>query len=103
MRVETYLCGGVEVNPEQVITFPNGMAAFEDQKRYLLIHEEDKDAPVSFTLQSLDDPNLAFQIIYPAAIGFNYELALTDEETALLQSPAVEDLVVCLLYTSRCV
>lgn len=101
MRVETYLFGGVEVNSEQVISFPNGMAGLESSKRYLLIHEEGKGEPVSFTLQSLDDPNLAFQIIDPAAIGFNFELALSDEEEALLQLPQPEDLAVMLVLFRR--
>src|SRR5574343_392258 len=58
MKVDTYLFGSVEVSPEKIITFPNGMVGFEESK------------------------------------GFNYELALTDAENALLQSPAPEDVAV---------
>lgn len=101
MRVETYLFGEIEVNPDQVITFPDGMAGFEGNKRYLLVHEENNTATASFTLQSLDDPALAFQIIDPAAIGFNYELALTDAEDAILQSPKGENLAVMLILFKR--
>ena len=60
----------------------------------MLAHEEGAEHPTSFTLQSLDDPNLAFQIVDPSSLGFNYELALTDAENALLQSPAPEDVAV---------
>ena len=101
MKVETYLFGEVEVNPDQVITFPNGMVAFENNHRFLLVHEESEGAPVSFTLQSLDDPTMALQIIDPAAMGFSYELALTDEEGALLQSPRTEELAVMLVLYKR--
>lgn len=94
MKVDTYLFGSVEVSPEKIITFPNGMVGFEDGKRFMLAHEEGAEHPTSFTLQSLDDPNLAFQIVDPTSLGFNYELALTDAENALLQSPAAEDVVV---------
>lgn len=94
MKIETYLFGAVEVSPEKVITFPSGLAGFEQNKRFMLAHEEGQEHPVSYTLQSLDDPTLAFQIVDPSTLGFNYELELTDAENALLQSPAPEDVVV---------
>lgn len=94
MKVDTYLFGSVEVSPEKIITFPSGLVGFEESKRYMLAHEEGAEHPTSFTLQSLDDPNLAFQIVDPTSLGFNYELALTDAENALLQSPAPEDVAV---------
>ncbi|MBS1145100.1 MAG: flagellar biosynthesis protein FliW [Proteobacteria bacterium] len=94
MKIETYLFGAVEVSPEKVINFPSGLVGFEDSKRFMLAHEEGNDQPVSYTLQSLDDPNLAFQIVDPTLLGFNYELALNDAENALLQSPAPEDVAV---------
>lgn len=94
MKVDTYLFGSVEVSPEKVIAFPNGLVGFEDNKHFMLAHEEGAEHPTSFTLQSLDDPNLAFQIADPSSLGFNYELALTDAENALLQSPAPEDVAV---------
>lgn len=97
MKVQTYLFGSVEVNPDLVITFPNGLVGFEQLKRYLLVHESGSDAPVSFTLQSLDDTNVAFQIIEPAAMGFTYELALSDEEAALIEAPKAEEMAVMLV------
>ncbi len=97
MKVDTYLFGSVEVSPERVIEFPKGLIAFEGCQRFMLAHEGDEAVPSSFTLQSLDDPALAFQIIDPTVLGFQYELALTEEENALLQSPAAEDYVVMLV------
>lgn len=92
MKVDTYLFGSVDIDPEKIITFPNGLVGFEDCQRYTLVQESEPGA--SFTLQSLDDPALAFLIVDPTTLGFNYELALSDAETALLQSPADEDIVV---------
>ena len=94
MKVDTYLFGSVEVSPEKVITFPSGLVGFEQSKRFMLAHQEGEAQPSSYTLQSLDDPTLAFQIVDPVTLGYNYELALTDAETALLQSPAPEDVAV---------
>jgi len=101
MKIETYLFGDVEVSPEKIISFPNGLVGFEQSKRYMMAHEEGKASPTSYTLQSVDEPMLAFQIVDPTTFGFNYELALTDAENALLQSPAPEDVVVMqILYKS---
>ncbi|MBS1138623.1 MAG: hypothetical protein H6R13_76 [Proteobacteria bacterium] len=94
MKVDTYLFGSVEVSPEKIITFPNGLVGFEQSKRFMLAHEEGTAQPTSYTLQSLDVPTLAFQIVDPVTLGYNYELALSDAETALLQSPAPEEVAV---------
>ena len=94
MKVDTYLFGSVEVDPEKVLTFSKGLVGFENCKRFMLVHEAGKGQPSSFTLQSLDDPIIAFQIADPANFGLGYELELTDEEVALLQSPAAEDIQV---------
>lgn len=99
MQVSTFLFGQVDVNPDHVIEFPRGLVGFENLKRYLLVHETGSDTPVSFTLQSLDDPALAFQIIEPAAMGFSYELALSEDEVKLLKEPEFEEIaVVTMLY-----
>ncbi len=97
MKVETYLFGSVEVNPETVITFPAGLVGFENSKRFMLVHEDVKGGLASFTLQSIDEPTLAFQIVDPTALGFNYELALSDAENAMLQTPEGEDVAVMLV------
>ncbi len=92
MKVDTYLFGAIEVDPEKIINFPEGLVAFENSRRYTLIQEDAQGA--SFTLQSLDEPGLALQIVDPTTLGFHYELQLSDAESALLQSPAPEDVVV---------
>jgi flagellar assembly factor FliW len=97
MKVETYLFGAIEVSPEKTITFPNGLFAFENNKKFTLVHEEGKADPTSFTLQSLDDSSVAFQIIDPTTLGFHYDLELSDEEDALLKSPAAEDVAVMII------
>jgi flagellar assembly factor FliW len=86
MKLETYLFGTVDVQPETVIEFPQGLAGFDNLRKFLLIHEASAgEVPASFTLQSAEDPSVAFQIIDPTVLGFEYELELTDQETAMLQ------------------
>lgn len=97
MKIETFLFGAVDVNPEQVIEFPEGLLSFENSKRFMLIHENEAGEPVSFTLQSLDDSAVALQIIDPSALGFTYELALTDEESATIKLADPADAAVVLV------
>ena len=86
MKIETYLFGSVDVAAEAVIEFPQGLTSFEGLTQFLLIHESaEGEAPSSFTLQSAQDPHVAFQIVDPLSMGFEYELALTDEEAKTLQ------------------
>lgn len=102
MKVETYLFGSVEVNPESIINFPSGLVGFESSKRFMLVHEEDEHGgAASFTLQSVDDPAFAVQIIDPTTLGFNYELALSDSENAVLASPTAEDVAVMLVVSRQ--
>lgn len=101
MQVETYLFGSVEVAPENVITFPKGLVGFEDLRRFMLVHESDKGEPSSYTLQSVESPEVAFQIVDPAALGFTYEVVLSDEESAVLQGPQAGDVVVMLILFKK--
>ncbi len=94
MKVDTYLFGSIEVDAEKVIVFPKGLAGFEENTRFMLAHEVDRPQGNTFTLQSLDEPTLAFQIVDPGTLGFSYSLALTEDENAVLQSPAAEDVAV---------
>ena len=102
MQINTYLFGTVNVTEESIIDFPGGLLAFEQCKRFALIHEQDgSQPPTSFTLQSVDDPAVAFQIADPTAYGFHYELALTDDELAQLKVEQPEDVAVMLLLFRR--
>ena len=95
MKFDTHLFGSVEVDDSKVITFPQGLAGFENKTRFMLVHEVDKKGALpSFTLQSVEDGGLALQIVDPTLYGFHYELTLSDEEAALLQNPEPEDLMV---------
>jgi flagellar assembly factor FliW len=96
MKITTTRFGELEINPDAILTFPNGLPGLENCKRYQLLHE-DLEGPVVFYLQSLDDPAVSFSIIDPAQFGFNYEIVLTDEEVELLQAGDPNELAVVLM------
>jgi flagellar assembly factor FliW len=102
MKIETYLFGTIDVSDDSIITFPDGLPAFEHCRRFALVHErEAASAPTSYTLQSLDDPTVAFQIADPTVYGFHYELELTDEEISKLAVKAPEQVTVMLMLFRR--
>lgn len=101
MQIDTYLFGKVEVSEEALLNFPEGLPGFEHCKSFALIHESTNPAPTSFTMQSVDDPQVAFQIADPTSYGFNYELQLNDAETAKLKVTNLTDLVVMLILFRR--
>lgn len=85
MKCDTFLFGTIEISPESVIDFPEGLPGFPENRRFALIHEEsDGKAPATFTLQSLDDRSVALQIADPSTYGLDYQLDLNESESALL-------------------
>lgn len=86
MNIDNPNAGTIEVAPDRIIEFPRGLPGFEDLHRYSLFHPETtgEEQPRYFILQSLDDPAVAFNIADPALFGFNYEIKLSDEESAAL-------------------
>jgi flagellar assembly factor FliW len=86
-QFETSHFGTIEYNPESVITFPKGIIqldGFEQCTRYVLFHEE-ASSGVFHYLQSLDDAELSFTVVDPSLLSIDYEVTLSDEESALLK------------------
>ena len=96
MQIESTRFGTIEVDPDTVIEFPVPLAGFENSRRYKLLHE-DIGNPIIVWLQSLDEPDVAFNLIDPAQLGLTYEIELSDAESAALQMQNPADVSVLLL------
>ncbi len=101
MHIDSPRYGALEVEASKIIEFPHGLPGFEELKRYTLLHpaESAGEVPSYFILQSVDDPAVAFHIADPARFGFNYEIALSDEDAAMIRlaDPAAAAVVVMLV------
>jgi flagellar assembly factor FliW len=87
----------VQVDPDTLFTFPNGMAGFENFKRFKLFHEE--GGGTVFWLQAVDDAEVAFPVVAPDALDIAYEIELSDEDCALIElSDAADAVVVVVVY-----
>jgi len=85
----------VPVDPETLFTFPNGLAGFEDNKRFKIFHEEGK--ATVFWLQSVDDANVMFPIVSPETLDIEYQIELTDDDCALIGLKNTEDVAVVVI------
>lgn len=82
MELLTEHFGPIEYSPDQVIAFPEGLPAFEDEREFLLI-ERAATAPVIF-LQSLRRPELAFITLPAALVEPSFRLAPAPEDLEAL-------------------
>lgn len=96
MKFESTSLGDVDVNLDKSIVFPNGIIGMEDCKRFNLFHEN-KENPLVFWMQSLDQPEITFSVVDPSIMGINYEITLDDDEVALLEMENPEDLAVVMI------
>ena len=96
MKIESPRFGSLDIEPSRILEFPQGLAGFEGCTRFALFHREGSE-PQYFILQSLEDAELAFLVTDPARFGFDYEIALSDEEVALLQMTSADDATVVVM------
>lgn len=90
----------VTVDPETLFTFPQGIAGFEDYKRFKLFHEEGRETV--FWLLSVDDTDVMFPIVAPEALDIEYQIELTDEDCALIDLRRPEEVaVVVIVYRNE--
>jgi flagellar assembly factor FliW len=87
----------VQVDPDTLFTFPNGMAGFENFKRFKLFHEE--GGGTVFWLQAVDNAKVSFPVVAPDALDIAYEIKLSDEDCALIElDDAADAVVVVVVY-----
>jgi flagellar assembly factor FliW len=82
LTIESSRFGRVEIDPDTVIEFPEGLIGLGGS-RYALVA---RDAKTPFAwLQSLDDPGLALPVTNPHLFFAGYDVELIDEDAERLQ------------------
>lgn len=82
-KINSTRYGDIEVSADKIIEFPLGLVGFESLRRFAFLHPE-SDQPKYYILQSVDDPDVAFNVADPAIFGFNYEIELDDALSSAL-------------------
>ncbi len=70
MKVKTTRFGELEVNPNDVLTFSEGLLGFENLKKYFVV--DPGDSTLILWLQSTEDDKVAFPIIEPKIFKPDY-------------------------------
>ena len=96
MKVKTKYCGLVESDEKSVLDFPQGIPGFETCHRFIHIQPENS---VFSSLQSLDNPEIAFIVISPFMVCPDYAFNLNDDITQMLQLSKVEDALILGIVT----
>jgi reactive intermediate/imine deaminase len=98
MKIDSLRFGSLEASPEHIIEFPAGLPGFENLRRYSLFYPEGQGDPAAFLImQSVDDPAVAFNVANPARFGYDYQIALTDEQCAAIGLTNPADAVVAVM------
>lgn len=70
MNIKTTRFGQLEVNPNDIITFSEGLLGFENLKKYFVV--DPGDSTLILWLQSTEDEKVAFPIIEPKIFKPDY-------------------------------
>lgn len=96
MKIESPRFGTLDVAPDKIIEFPLGLVGFEDCRQFTLFHQEEGE-PKYFILQSLDAPEVAFHITDPAHFGYEFHIALSEEERGALNLPGPDGAAIAVI------
>lgn len=96
MTIQTKFHGSIELIPEDVYTFENGLPGFPDEKQFMILPLEETTLLV---LQSVSTSEVAFIITSPFEVFPDYNVRLSDDVLTSLQINAEEDVVVYAILT----
>lgn len=95
--VNTQRFGEIEVDEKTIVSFPEGIPAFEEEHEFVVLPYEE-ESPYMF-LQSTASPELAFLMTDPFVFFPDYSFELDDENMAKLSVEKMEDILVCSLIS----
>ncbi len=93
--IERFGLKEVPVDPETLFTFAEGLAGFENCKRFKIFHEEGLSSV--FWLQSMDNADVMFPIVAPEVLELEYQIELSDADCALLGLESSDDAAVVII------
>lgn len=93
MIINTEIFGEIQIDEEKIITFPEGLLGFEDEKRFAIINTEEEKSQFLW-LQSIDNLELAFVIINPFFAFPDYELIIPERVQEKLKIKDEKDVAI---------
>lgn len=93
MILQTLHLGELDILDESIITFPNGIPAFEEARRFTIVDSEEVQIPFKW-LQCVDNPELALIIINPFFVCSSYDFDVRDELLKEIGIESPDELVI---------
>ena len=100
MHLMTKYFGQIDYDPTEVLSFPNGIFGFEEEKQFLLLPFHGGGGNL-LCFQSVGTPSLAFVAMNPFSLDPNYAPVLSDEELYLMGVSSSQDLCYYVLCVVR--
>lgn len=91
MIVNTRDFGEQEIAEENILNFPDGIYAFEDQHRFVMLSPLGNDVFPAW-LQSLDNENLCFIVFDPEQLVANYSVTADAESVKAIEKAPGTDI-----------
>lgn len=79
MKLSGTRFGTIEVEEQDVLTFPDGLVGFMETQKYVLVNTGDHESPFRW-LQSLERPELAFLLADPDKYLSDYHPKLRNQD-----------------------
>jgi len=77
MKLHASNFGEIEIDEEDILTFPEGILGFEECKKFIVINNPDEENPFDW-LQSVDNEDLAFVIMNPFFVFPDYDITIPE-------------------------
>jgi flagellar assembly factor FliW len=87
-----------QIDPEKILTFPQGIPGFEKYTKYNIFHKEENNIS-AYWLESCDSPKITFTLVDPTMYGLNYELDLSEDEQRILGTNNPYDLAILMMLS----
>jgi flagellar assembly factor FliW len=81
--IQTTRFGQVQVQDDELLTFPEGVLGFNDFRKFVLL--DDPNDEIFAWLQSCEEPAIAFPVLEPELFSDSYRVTLAKSETETLK------------------
>ncbi|MFM9115585.1 MAG: flagellar assembly protein FliW [Planctomycetota bacterium] len=88
MLIRTSRFGGIEIEAEDILLFPQGLLGFEDCRHWVLLADADNES-VGW-LQNISRPDIAVPVVSPRRFVPGYEIQVPRGQLAPLQISDIE-------------
>lgn len=99
MKIQTKFLGEMTIDPENIIHFPKGIPAFEEETEFVIIPLAEKSPFI--ILQSVNTPTVGFMAGYPYDFKADYEFDLEPSIQQQLEIESPEDVLVYGILTLK--